>query len=77
MKTVVMEIPDWVLVPTSEIGGSVLIGKVVETWRDRIKVSFADKETTRVGIYTPSKHIFIEPTTEQWVKYAKYNGDLD
>ena len=61
----------WVMVPTSELGKDYLIGKIIETWANNVKVLFVDKDSKEhIGVYTIRKHAFVYPTLGDWFDYA-------
>ena len=61
----------WVMVPTSELGKDYLIGKIIETWANNVKVLFVDKDSKEhIGVYTIRKHVFVYPTLGDWFDYA-------
>lgn len=75
MNVVKTEIPNWVMIPTSEMGKECMIGCLVEAWRNTIKVRWAGKgDVTHIGIYTLNKHIVLEPTNEDWLNYASLHN---
>lgn len=71
---VVMSIPEWVTIPTSELASQYIIGRVVETSRNSVKVVWMGRDGPHVGIYTPAIHIFREPTDAEWHKYYELNA---
>ena len=58
-----VDIPNYVTIPTSELGKEGIIGKVVASWRNTILLAFRNEgERDRIGQYTISKHIILEAT---------------
>ena len=56
MKTIKVDIPEKVKIPTSELGVKGNVGSVIEVWNNHIKVNFDG----RIGVYSILKHTIIE-----------------
>ena len=72
-----VDIPEWVMVPSSVLGEAFQIGRVISSWRNTVQVLFAQPDgSTLLGQYTIIKHQFSEPSLSDWLAFAQLNGDF-
>lgn len=76
-----VDIPEWVMIPGSEIGDRnvhPLVGHVIEIWRNNVKVEwFGTDGATHIGIYGLLRNSFLEPDLSDWIRYAQILGDIE
>ncbi len=68
-----VDIPTWVSIPSSEMGQTYHWGKVVEVWRNQIKVEWYDSDLTpHIGIYGIAGQVIRPMPSHANEKYVKY-----
>lgn len=65
-----VDLPEWVTIPTSEMGPDFLIGRIIAVWRNYAQVKWWGADGfPHIGIYRISTHTFYEPTDAEWHAY--------
>jgi hypothetical protein len=65
----IVDLPEWVTIPTSEMASEYVIARVVSTWRNNVKVVWMGRDGPHEAIYTSALHVFREPTDAEWHEY--------